>query len=198
MSDLPTYRIVFLAVTIVGADCCFATATHGQQPWQVDSVATAMIGPEGGTIELPGVAAVTFPPGAFDVPQQVTLRTTGAPATDQGRTSLDVGGAGLGPFLPYDVRVEAPTLPSTNIDVALQLPGAFVDSLPDGCHPRPLILRVGGGGGESLTMYLDVEALMDPVSNVLRFTILEPWDPYGRGMLEEIVVGADPAYGCAT
>ena len=195
--DIPTPRVAFFAVAISTVSCCFTISASAQQRPQPDAVATAMIGSGGGTVELLGGAVVTFPPGAFAVPQPVTVRTTNVPETDQGRASLDVGGAGLGPFLPYDVRLEAPLLPSTGIDVALQLPRAFLDALPKDCHPRAFIWRVGGGAGEELTVYEDVGAVLDSVSNVFRFTISEPWDPYGRGMFEQIVVVAGPEFKCA-
>ena len=197
MHDVAIPRPAFVAVTILVASLCFMTSASAQDRPHADSVATAMIGPQGGTVELVGVAVVTFPSGAFPTPQRVTIRTTNEPETDQGRMSLDLGGAGLGPFLPYDVRVEAPLLPSTSIDVALQLPRGFLDALPKDCHPRAFIWRVGGGPAEELTVYVDVGAVLDPLRSVFRFTILEPWDPYGRGLLEQIVVVAGPRLKCA-
>ncbi len=81
--------ILFLLVLMACSQAGASTAGLKPQPRQ-DSVATAVIPPEGGTVELQGVGRVIFLAGTFDVPQLVTVFTTNTPETKEGRVTWDV------------------------------------------------------------------------------------------------------------
>ena len=102
---------------------------------QTPGVATATVPPEGGTVELDGVGAVTFPAGAFPSPWQVTLWATSAREARELRLR-----SGLWiPFeftAPWELRINSgDAAPDTPVTISLVVPNTFLDSLPPDREP---------------------------------------------------------------
>ncbi len=102
---------------------------------QTPDVATATVPPEGGTVELDGVGAVTFPAGAFPSPWQVTLWATSAREARELRLR-----SGLWiPFeftAPWELRINSgDAAPDTPVTISLVVPNTFLDSLPPDREP---------------------------------------------------------------
>ena len=111
---------------------CFRSAPASQQ---LPNVATAVVPPGGGTVELDGVGAVTFPAGAFPSPWQVTLWATSAREARELRLR-----SGLWiPFeftAPWELRINSgDAAPDTPVTISLVVPNTFLDSLPPDRQP---------------------------------------------------------------
>ena len=110
-----------------------------------DTVVTATIPREGGTIELLGVGRVIFGWGTFDSLQSVTVTTTATPTTEAGRVTWDVSVGPPDP-LPYDVRIMfAGASPSRSFEVFLSVPDSYLSRSPAGLTLR-MYARVPSGG----------------------------------------------------
>ena len=111
---------------------CFRSAPASQQ---LPNVATAVVPPGGGTVELAGVGGVTFPAGAFRSPRQVTLSAASALETQQ----LHASHGGWVPFTqcaPWELRINSGDVaPDKPVRVSLVVPSAFLDSLPSDGEP---------------------------------------------------------------
>ena len=57
-----------------------------------DSAVSGIVGAEGGALELPGVARVTFPAGAFAAPERIVLAMTDHPQSVEGIGMFEVSG----------------------------------------------------------------------------------------------------------
>jgi len=155
-----------------------------------DSVATAVISPEGGTVELEGVAVVIFPAGAFEAPQEVSVTTTNAPQTEEGRVRWDLSMGPPAP-LPYDVRINSGNVaPATGFEVVLTVPDSYLNTLPANRTPYVFAQIVSGGAMEDLDLYeVVVDSHFDPAANVVRATVpLEAIRPPGPDGMFQIIV----------
>ena len=155
-----------------------------------DSVVSAVISPDGGTIELKGVAVVIFPAGAFEGPQEVRVSTTNAPQTDGGRVKWDVSVGPPAP-LPYDVRINSGNVaPATGFEVVLTVPDSYLNTLPANRTPYVFAQMVSGGAMEDLDLYeVVVDSHFDPAANVVRATVpLEAIRPPGPDGMFQIIV----------
>ncbi len=155
-----------------------------------DSVATAVISPEGGAIELKGVAVVIFPASAFEAPQEVRVSTTNAPQTEVGRVRWDVSVGPPAP-LPYDVRINSGNVaPATSFEIVLTVPDSYLNTLPANRTPYVFAQIVSGGAMEDLDLYeVVVDSHFDEVANVVRATVpLEAIRPPGPDGMFQIIV----------
>ena len=134
-----------------------------------DSVATGVISPDGGPIELKDVAVVIFPAGAFEIPQEVRVSTTDAPQTEEGRVRWDVSVGPPAPLL-YDVRINSGDVaPATSFEVVLTVPESYLNTLPPNRTPYVFAQMVSGGALEDLDLYeVVVNSHFDPVARVVR------------------------------
>ena len=94
-----------------------------------DANATAVVGPEGGTLSLTGGTVLVIPPGAIREPIEVTVRLD-----SEGRAFADTAQAPLGP--PLSV---IPYVPSAGEPFVLSMPER---PLPQGYEARDLTLAV--------------------------------------------------------
>ncbi len=94
-----------------------------------DSVATAVIAPDGGTVELSGVAAVKFPAGAFTSSQPVSVYVT---TYAEVRQHLQITRAmfSLDSVFPYEIRINSgKEQTATDFDVIVHVPDDFMKML---------------------------------------------------------------------
>ncbi len=141
---------------------CLRSAPASQQ---LPNVATAVVPPGGGTVELVGVGTVTFPAGAFRSPRQVTLSATSALETQQLHTSY----GGWVPFTQsaqWELRInsgDAP--PETPVTVSLVVPSEFLDSLPPDREPDVFTLAVQGSELDLIESFAGIRSAFDSSSN---------------------------------
>lgn len=125
--------------------------TTQQQP---DTIVTAVIPPEGGIIELEGVARANFPAGAFDAPQLVRVFTTNTPETEAAQINWNWSSDSPTPPLSYDVRINSGDVrPATVFEVVLTVPDEYLSEVPPGDTPHVFAQVVGGGRLENLDFY---------------------------------------------
>lgn len=164
-----------------------------------DSVATAVIPPEGGTIELRGVAHVIFPRRVFDAPQSVTVWTTNFPGTEEGQMDYFLHGGGPPPpsmpflgdpardFLPpplsFDIRISTDARPASGFTVVLTVPEAYLNALPSDHTPEVFAKVETGGPSESHHTYSLMASSFDSATELVRAEVWKEaaWrDPEGR------------------
>ncbi len=177
-----------LLVACTPADSNARNAAAATQEAQ-DSAATAVISPDGGTIELKGVAVVIFPAGAFEAPQEVRVSTTNAPQTEAGRVKWDVSVGPPAP-MPYDVRINSGNLaPATSFEIVLTVPDSYLNTLPANRTPYVFAQIVSGGAMEDLDHYEVLDSDFDPAANMVRATVpLEAIRPPGPDGMFQIIV----------
>lgn len=108
-----------------------------------------LIGNKGGKIELPGIAAVSFPSGAFESPQSVLLRIT----TDNGVNELFNDTAAIFRRLnrvPYEIRIGTGDSPprSDTVSVEMKVPEELFESVASGFTIEVLVGIEQGGALE--------------------------------------------------
>ena len=184
---------------------------NGSAPSQAaDSVATAVIPREGGSVDLPGVVQVIFPAGAFTLPQRVAVRITDFPGTRRGQFEYWTVGGGPHPDspappralgsieplpLPYDVRISADLEPVTSFEVVLSVPDTYLATVPSSYTPRLLAEFESGGELELHNHYDVVPSDFDSVTKVIRAEVWEPGLKWARqdGRFEVILlIGSRP------
>lgn len=134
---------------------------------------TAIIGADGGTVRLEGLASAEFPAGAFDRPRPVSIIVTDKPH-DPGLLKFSL----LSPFvaLPYEIRVSAGhEAPQADFVLNLVLPVEFRAKVDTLGAPRVGVLGETGGSMETLLEYLPASTTYDAASGTVRATI----DTYG-------------------
>ncbi len=136
-----------------------------------DSAVSGIVGPEGGALELPGVARVTFPAGAFAAPERVVLAITDYPQSVEGVGMFRVSG-GLRPSFPYDVRIRFGGDPVVRFEVTLAVPDEYLEPMPRDRGRLQVGALVGGGGGmEDLENYILLKTEYDTAAAVLRVIV---------------------------
>lgn len=132
------------------------------------------ITPQGGTVNLDGIASVTFPPGAFQTDNQVILWVTGSPQAQE-NYSLAMAVYDAGPRLPYEVRINCgPTQPLTDsFRVNIFVPDGFVGSLPPGLEIAALAQVYQGGGLAVIDHFEFVGSTFESTDRTLHMTL--PW-----------------------
>ena len=127
----PSATTMLMILSLAHLGCSRSAPAIPQTP----DVATATVPAEGGTVELDGVGAVTFPAGAFPSPWQVTLWATSAREARELRLR-----SGLWiPFeftAPWELRINSrDAAPDTPVTISLVVPNTFLDSLPPDREP---------------------------------------------------------------
>lgn len=175
-----------------------------------DSVATAVIPPEGGTIELRGVAHVIFPRRVFDAPQSVTVRTTNFPGTEEGQVDYFFHGGGPPPpsmpflhdpardfpppALSFDIRISTDARPASGFTVVLTVPEAYLNALPPDHTPQVFAKVETGGPSESHHTYSLMASHFDSETKLVRAEVWKEaaWrDPEG-GFVVILLLAARP------
>lgn len=159
-----------------------------------DSVATAVIRPDGGTLELAGFATVIFPAGAFAAPREVTVEATSEPSE---RVTFRFGYRS--PPAAHEIRVTTgETPPRTGIEVALNVPEAFLNELPPDRTVDLYVRAIGGGPDEErIDEYVRLPSEFDAEAKVVRAEVSNRFfarfrgpggsDP-GRSRRNEVVI----------
>ena len=156
---------LFLPLACAPADTRASNVASATQEAQ-DSVATAVISPDGGTVKLEGFATVVFPPDAFGSPQTVALMASISPATQQ-RYDMDVPPRGQA--LPYHIIVSTGNVaPAAGFEVILEVPDTFLASLPPNHTVRVFAQIVGGGAEEALDEFDPLASDFEPATKVVR------------------------------
>ncbi len=174
-SQAITLAIGFFAVWIVPAgktdETAEGTSGHAQETPQVDqqqsdSVVSSLVPPEGGTVELPGFATVTFPSGAFESPRDVTVAATSKPE-ESGLFGLSVG-----LHTPdHELRILAGSRrPSEAIQVAVKVPEVFLNQVPADRVPVLFARERYSSPSETVDDYFRLESAFDEGR---RFLIVE-------------------------
>jgi murein DD-endopeptidase MepM/ murein hydrolase activator NlpD len=113
------------------------------------STASNVIPPQGGSVNLPGTGSVVFPSGAFGSNQLVELSTTNSPETAQDFQE-SVSMFRVSQRLPYEIRVTTGNVrPQAPSQVTLNVPDAFINSIPPGSDIH-LFAQIWQDGGEEL------------------------------------------------
>ena len=182
-----------------------------------DSSAVAVIGPEGGTIEFPGIGRVVFSDSTFTSPESVLVAITNFPSTPRGRNDYWLVGGGSRPdslifegaFLravlasdsleplpvPYDVRVSASVLPAKSFEVVLNVPDSYLMTVPPSFTPQILAELESGGDLELLIDYHVIPSVYDPTTKTIRAHVWKPGHMWARqdGRFEVVLlIGSRP------
>lgn len=137
-----------------------------------DTSVTAVVGPEGASVEIEGVVTLLFPVDAFDTSREVTLSVTDAPSSEEERTRWDVS-SGPPPPMPHDIRIHfGPEAPATAFEVVVAVPNTYLRAVPDDRRPHLFARVVSGGDMEDLDLYEPVvESSFDAQDQVVRATV---------------------------
>jgi hypothetical protein len=102
------------------------TAANAQVHSSVsESVLSKVIGSTGGFIEIAGRVRVAFSAKFFAKPETVTIRISAALTTATARAGYELWGAG-GPYLSFDVLVEAKQEPQADYGMTITLPADYL------------------------------------------------------------------------
>ncbi|HEV8342197.1 MAG TPA: hypothetical protein VGR30_07485 [Candidatus Binatia bacterium] len=147
----------------------------------------------GGSVNLNGLALVTFPKGAFSGAQTVTVTATNSPAVHE-----DFSATAEGPRLPYEIRIKLGNVPpSTPFDVILNVPQSFVTSLPQNYQLEIFAQPIEFSKTETLGHFNGYASTFDSATNTLRATV--PPTAFNDDAPDEtfeaiLIVGAIPKY----
>lgn len=134
---------------------------------------TLTIGTDGGTIELPDVAKVWFPQGAFDSSRTVTLKVTSDNDVNQlfDETASIFRTAGR---LPYELRIGTGNTPplSETIQVEMHVPNSLIQSMPAD-HAIEAFVSIEQGGAQEIpyTVFELLDSQYDPTNQILTFEV---------------------------
>jgi murein DD-endopeptidase MepM/ murein hydrolase activator NlpD len=153
---------------------------------------TTVIPAEGGTAHLPDFGSVSFPAGAFDSPQAVTVSATKSQET-QLTFEMSARFLSIGSRVTHELRIRTGEVAAaTASEIVVVVPAGFVESLPPG-HSFALFAQILQNGGQDLLdnfVRLHPETI-DPSANAIHaslpptaFTDLRSAD----GTFEAIVV----------
>jgi|SRR5438128_2283611 len=169
-----------------------ATAANAQVRSAVaESVVSKAISPSGGFIEISGRVRVTFPARFFAKPETVTVRISADPTTDPARSGYELWGAG-GPYLSFDVLVEARQEPQADYEVTITLPADYLRQIPSNLKPTAFREVLHGSPTELHYYYEEVRAELD--ANYRRLRVKVPKLKYYRleQLYDTIVVACVP------
>ena len=187
------YLLLLSVLLFIGFGC--TSATHSRHPPanRPFSSVTKPIPPEGGTINLNGLATVTFPKGSFSSPQPVTITTTNSPDVHE-----DFSATAEGPRIPYEIIVTLGNVPpTTSFEVALNVPQSFVASLPQNHQLEIFAQPIELSETEVLGHFHGYASAFDSASNTLRATLPPTaFNDNGPGYSFRaiLIVGAIPKY----
>ncbi len=155
------------------------------------SVLSRVITSTGGSIEIAGRVRVTFPPRFFAKPETVTVRISADPTTDSLRSGYELWGVG-GPYLSFDVVVEARQEPQADYEVTITLPADYLRQIPSDLKLTAFREVLHGSPIELHYYYEEVPAELD--ANYRRLRVKIPKLSFYRleQLYDTIVVGCVP------
>lgn len=166
-------------------------AANAQSSSVFESVVSKVIGTTGGFIEIAGRVRVTFPARFFAKPETVTLRISADPTKDNVRAGYEIRGVG-GPYLSFDVLVEAAQEPQADYEVTITLPADYLRQIPSNLKPAAFREVLHGSPTELHYHYEEVPTELD--ANYWRLRVQVPRLKYYRleQLYDTIVVGCAP------
>lgn len=170
----------FLKVTIVGQ--------RVDLPEQVLDQASVTVGPGGGAGALANFATVTLP----ESPPRPNLSLKLEKITSSSKTTLYRSETvGTGPSLPEILRITSSENISTPVAVAVQIPPAFVNALPQGFRPELFAeFTQLGAHGEIISSYERLGAIYDSIRSVAYASIPPHAFTPANSVTTSIVVGS--------
>jgi hypothetical protein len=170
-----------------------ATAANAQVRSAVaESVVSKAISPSGGFIEISGRVRVEFPARFFATPETVRLRISGDPATDAAQAGYELHGAGRGPYLPFDVLIEASQKPQAAYEVTIMLSNEYLRQLPSALRPTAFRELLHGSPSELHYSYEEVPTELDAKYRRLRVKVPKLSFYRLEQLYDTIVVGCVP------
>jgi hypothetical protein len=130
------YWLVLISLLLLAFS---ASANAQDRSSTAEAVLSKVIGSKGGSIEIAGRVRVAFPANFFSTPQAVSVRISGDPTTDNALAGYELHSAGRGPYLPFDVLVEADQEPQADYEVTITLPAEYLRQIP--AHLKPTAFR---------------------------------------------------------
>ncbi len=129
----------------------------------------------GGSLNLPGIAEVTIPPGSFDESVPVTLYTAADSLT---RDIFDISTIvfAAGPAMPFELRINTNTVKAdSSLWVTLMLPGEFIEAMGNGRYEAQAFVQLEEtGGGAPLDNFDVFESTVDIELGTISVE-LPPW-----------------------
>jgi hypothetical protein len=143
------YRVGLISLLLLA----FAAAANAQDSSSAaEAVLSKVIGSKGGSIEIAERVRIAFPEKFFSTPQTVSVRISGDPTTDNALPGYELHSAGRGPYLPFDVLVEADQEPQGDYELTITLPVEYLRQIP--AHLKPTAFREVLHGSEIELHYL--------------------------------------------
>jgi murein DD-endopeptidase MepM/ murein hydrolase activator NlpD len=127
------------------------------------------IGVKGGTLEIPNTASITFPEGTFNGEQSVSAVVT--PITEDSTDEFAIASAffRVSKRLEYEIMVNSGALPnSDSVEVVVNIPQTFLDSIPDGDRIELFVKVWEDGGMERLDNYHLFESEYDSATKTIK------------------------------
>ena len=188
MGDNWRYAFQLIFCFLFAAAAAANAQVHGSA---TDSIVSKVIEPTGGFIEIAGHVGVAFPARFFAKPETVTLRIRADPTKDNVQAGYELWGVG-GPYLSFDVLVEARQEPQGDYEVTITLPGDYLRQIPS--NLKPTAFREVLHGSPTELHYHYEEVLSEVDTNYSRLRIKVPKLKYYRleQLYDTIVVGCAP------
>jgi len=156
-----------------------------------ESVFSKVISSSGGVIEIRERVQVAFPARFFAKPETVTVRISADPTTDNARGSYELWGIG-GPYLSFDVLVEAGQKPQADYEVTIMLPGDYLRQIPSNLKPMAFREVLHGSPQELHYVYEAVPTELEANSRRLRVKVPKLSFYRLEHLYDTIVVGCAP------
>jgi hypothetical protein len=156
-----------------------------------ESVLSKVINSTGGSIEIAGRLRVAFPARFFVKPETVTVRISTDPTTDTARAGYELWGAG-GPYLSFDVLVEAKQEPLADYEMTITLPAEYLLRIPSNLKPTAFREVLHGSQTELHYFYEEVPTELDANYRRLRVKVPKLSDYRLKQLYDTIVVGCVP------
>jgi hypothetical protein len=134
---------------------------------------------------------VAFPARFFAKPETVTLRISADPTKDNVRAGYELWGVG-GPYLSFDILVEATQEPRADYEVTITLPADYLRQIPSNLKPTAFREVLHGSQTELHYFYEELPTEFDADHRRLRVKV--PKLKYYRleQLYDTIVVGCAP------
>ncbi len=137
-----------------------------------DTTRVVRIGSDGGTIELPAFAAVTFPPGALPWVQSVRVSATASPETEQDFEATAVLAFGAERLLRREIRINTGAVaPSKPVQVSVHVPGEGMRASPERRGLRVFAQYWQDGGQEILDQFEPIRSAYNRATGTLTIAL---------------------------
>ena len=145
-----------------------------------------------GFIEVLERVRVEFPARFFAVPETVSVRISDDPTTDAARAGYELHGAGRGPYLPFDVLIEASQKPQSDYELTIMLPGDYVQQVASNLKLTAFREVLHGSPSELHYRYEEMAADLDSKYRQLHVKVAKLSFYRLEQLYDTIVVGCVP------